>query len=541
MSIHDLSPLRVEGFRLDIEENEESLKRRLLHYLGLREEDLHSSRVIRQALDARKKTDIHYRLSLEVQLNDPLREEKLLKAGLARRPLLRPQDERDREIIQGPAHGMEALVDRPLIVGGGPGGLFAAWLLAREGYQPLLIERGPEVSDRVRARRLFNSKGIHDPENNILFGEGGAGTFSDGKLTTRSRSPLVRLVHEVFLEAGAPEDIAVKAKPHIGTDRLRAVLIFLRRNIEKLGGEFVFGNRMEYPLQDADGRIQGIKLSDGSSLPCRALLLAPGHSSRDTFENLHRHGVAMEFKPFQSGLRIEHPQQLIDDAQFGSFASRLPAAEYILNDRQTGIFSFCMCPGGNIVASISEAEYLCTNGMSRRRRSSRWANAALMMTVEEKDIPAPADSLSGLQFQRLLEKRGFELGKGNYDLPAQRARDFLRRSLSSPDMNSSYARGLQPANLREILPPGGSQALSSALQAFDRRIPGFIEEGILVGPETRGSSPIRILRDQLSRESITQDGLYPVGEGAGAAGGIISSAIDGLRSAAALIRRFAGP
>lgn len=532
--------LRVDSWRLEVGESLESLRRRLLRDLELAPEDVQSYRLVRRSLDARKKSDIHYELSIEICLRDAGRAEAIIAAGLAHAPRVRERDRDDREILDGLRHGHEALEERPVVVGSGPGGLFAAWLLAREGYHPLIVDRGPAVAQRVRALRVFERGGAHDPENNILFGEGGAGTFSDGKLTSRSRSPLVGLIHQILLDAGAPPDIAFEAKAHIGTDRLRAALVFLRRAIEKMGGSFSFQRRLEDLKLDEAGSMRAIRIADGSTLPCRVLLLAPGHSARDTVEALLKRGVAIEFKEFQAGLRIEHPQEMIDRAQFGDQAGRLPPAEYVLNDRSRGIFSFCMCPGGHVVASISEPEFLCTNGMSRRRRSSPWANAALMMTVGV-EVAGASDVLGGLRLQRRLERRGFELGGGDYVLPAQRAADFLKGRLSVGGLESSYKRGLKAADLREILPSGGAEELRAALEVFDRRIPGFISEGLLVGPETRGSSPVRLPRDRISRESLSTPGLYPVGEGAGAAGGIISSGLDGLRSAAALIRKYEAP
>lgn len=526
--------------RLEIGESIESLRRRIEKEFGLAPEEILSFRIVRRSLDARKKRDIHYRLSVEVSLDDGEKARRLLEAGKVSLPKKRERDSADWGILEGLRRGAKPLRHRPVVLGSGPGGLFAAWLLAREGYQPLILDRGPAVPERVRALRRFEREGFHDPENNILFGEGGAGTFSDGKLTSRSRSPLVGLIHQIFLEAGSPEDIAVDAKPHIGTDRLRAALVFLRRKIESMGAEFAFKTRLEDLELGDGGELHGLKLTGAAREACEALLLAPGHSARDLFASLHARKVSLEFKPFQLGLRIEHPQEMIDRSQFGNLAAMLPPAEYVLNDRARGIFSFCMCPGGQVVASISEAGHLCTNGMSRRARSSPWANSALMMTLS--NLPEAADHpLGGIEVQRHLERRGFEMGGGDYSLPAQRAGDFIRQRPSRGRLEGSYARDLKPGNLVELLPPGMGKALSEALEVFDRRIPGFIAEGILVGPETRGSSPIRIVRDQLSRESVSTPGLYPVGEGAGAAGGIISSAIDGLRSAAALIGKFERP
>lgn len=532
--------LRLESRRLEIGESLDSFRQRIERELGLEAEEIQSFRILRRSLDARKKRDIHYRIHVELCLEDADRARALVEAGEATNPRRRVRDAADWEIIEGLRRGSEPLTSRPIILGAGPGGLLAAWLLAREGYHPQILDRGPAVPERVRALKRFRKEGFHDPENNILFGEGGAGTFSDGKLTTRSRSPLVNLIHTILIKAGAPPDIAIDAKPHIGSDRLRAALVFLRREIEGLGGEFFFETRLEALGLGEGGRLHSIHLSDGRVESCDALVLAPGHSARDLFESVHAQKIALSFKPFQLGLRVEHPQEMINRVQFGDFAEQLPAAEYVLNDRGRGIFSFCMCPGGYVVASISEAEHLCTNGMSRRARSSPWANSALMVTVQ--DLPnASTDPLVGIRLQRHLEHRGFEMGGGDYSLPAQRVEDFLKRRPSEGRLQGSYARELKAGKLDDLLPQGVAESMREALVLFDRRIPGFISEGILVGPETRGSSPLRFPRDERSRESVSTPGLYPVGEGAGAAGGIISSAMDGLRSAAALIRKYGRP
>jgi hypothetical protein len=402
-----------------------------------------------------------------------------------------------------------------------------------------VLERGPAVGPRVRAVQAFDRGGDHDPENNILFGEGGAGTFSDGKLTTRTRTPLIRLIHELLVAAKAPEEILVASKPHVGTDRLRAVLVFLRRELERMGASFRFGAKL-VDLTLRDGAVSGVVLEGGEELPASAVILAIGHSARDTYEALQAQGVALEFKAFQLGLRIEHPQALINKAQHGRHADALPTAEYVVNDRKSGVFSFCMCPGGTIMASVSEAGCLSSNGMSRRSRDSGWANSGLVFTVPATLTPgADTNPLAGVELQRKLEQHAFSLGGSDYRIPAQRAGDYLSGKLSQGVLASSYPRGLVPADLQAVVPKETAAAIGRALRAFDKRIPGFVSEGLLVGPESRGSSPVRIPRDSLSRISTSTPGLYPVGEGAGFAGGIMSAAIDGLRSAAALIRTHA--
>jgi uncharacterized FAD-dependent dehydrogenase len=535
-------PLIIDGLRLEVGESEDALTAQAARHLGVDASAIAGLEIVRRALDARRKRDIHWVINVAVTLPDTRLRERVVAAGLAHPPRTRAKDSADREIIDGVAHGSSPSSSPPVVVGSGPGGLFAAWLLAREGYHPVVIERGPAVPSRVRSWREFNRSGTHDPESNILYGEGGAGTFSDGKLTTRSRSPLVRLVQEVLVGARAPEEILIAAKPHVGTDRLRAVVIALRRTLERMGACFRFGARVGSLDLDARGAARGVILADGSVIPAETVLLATGHSARETYATLDAQGVALELKAFQLGLRIEHPQGLIDRAQHGGFADRLPAAEYVLNDRRSGVFSFCMCPGGTIVACVSEAGHLCSNGMSRSRRDSGRANSGLVFTISPDAIPgADRSPLAGVELQRHFERHAFTLGGSEYAMPAQRAEDFLRGRLSRGPLASSYARGHVAADLREVLPEATSAAMVPALGFFDRLIPAFVGEGLLVGPESRGSSPVRIPRDGASRESVSTPGLYPVGEGAGYAGGIVSAAIDGLRSAAAIIRRHAPP
>lgn len=537
----DTDTVVVENVRLGVDEPEDVLRARVAQRLGVDAGAIDGLDVVHRALDARRKRDIHWTLHVALRLGDAGVRDRALARGLARRPTPRVKEGLDAAILDGVRRGAAPLSAPPVIIGSGPGGLFAAWLLAREGYRPVVVERGPAVDRRVRAVNAFDHGGPHDPECNILFGEGGAGTFSDGKLTTRGRTPLVGLVHDLLIAAKAPPEIKVTAKPHVGTDRLRAVLVYLRRELERLGTTFRFDARVDDLLLDPDGGVRGVRLHDGAELAAGAVILAIGHSARDTYGWLRERGVAMEFKPFQLGLRIEHPQDLIDRAQYGGLAGRLPVAEYVLNDKREGVFSFCMCPGGTLMASVSEAGHLCTNGMSRRKRDSGRANSGIVFTVGPELVPGGGrDPLGGVELQRQYERRAFELGGGTYALPAQRVPDFLRGRRSTGALESTYPRELVSADLREVVPPEVGAAIRRSLALFDRQMPGYGSDvGLLVGPEARGSSPVRIPRDDATRVSVSTPRLYPVGEGAGYAGGIMSAAIDGLRSAAALVGAFA--
>lgn len=442
------------------------------------------------------------------------------------------------------AYGTEPLVERPVVVGLGPAGLFAALTLAEHGYRPLVLERGRDVDRRAADVERFWSSGVLDEGSNVQFGEGGAGAFSDGKLTTRASDVRMAEILDRLVAAGAPEEIKYLHKPHIGTDLLRGVVKNLRRRIVQLGGTVRFEARLTDIVATA-GRVAGVVVNGAERVPCGALVLAIGHSARDTYELLAARGVALEAKSFAIGVRIEHPQVWIDRAQYGKDAGhpRLPASDYALTyqDKESGrgAYSFCMCPGGQVVAAASEAGGLVTNGMSLHARDSGVANSALLVAVGPQDFGPGA--LAGVAFQRKYEQLAFACGGGAYYAPVQTVGDFLAGRMGAPMVltQPTYRPGVRSADLRQCLPPYVCAALARALPHFGRKLLGFDDPAaVMTGVETRSSAPCRILRGA-DFVSANIGGLYPAGEGAGYAGGIMSAALDGMRCATALMERYA--
>lgn len=526
--------LRVSNLRLAVREPESAVPERIARVLGLTTTDLLRWRILRKSLDARDKSAVQFVYSVEVVVGDEAR-----IAQAARRGKTGPTIESYAEPpFAMPAPGSRPLEHPPVVVGSGPGGLAAAYFLAEQGFRPLVLERGRPVHDRIRDVHAFDAGGPLDPESNYLFGEGGAGTFSDGKLTCRGSGPDVRRVLELFAECKGKPSILYDHRPHLGSNRLPAVVKAIRRAIEARGGEFRFSCRVE-DLDLADGRLRGLATSSGY-VPAEVVLLATGHSARDIYAMLLHRGVSLTPKAFQMGVRIEQPQEMVNRMRYGPtrLEEQLGAADYsVIAHGRHDLFSFCMCAGGHVIPSVSEAGHFCTNGMSLSRRDSPFANSGLVVTVPVEAFGG-GDVLAGVRLQQVYERRAYELGRGEYRCPIQTAADFLARRATQHLPESSYPRGLVATDLAELVPPLIRDALLHGLPLLDRRWHGrFLAQASLVGPEARGSAPVRIIRDE-NRESPDAAGLYPVGEGAGYAGGIVSAAVDGLRSAKAIGAKY---
>jgi hypothetical protein len=525
--------LRVSNLRLSVDAPETELIGRLATALRLPVGDIQNWRILRKSLDTRDKQHIQFVYNLEVQVPDEASVLRHAPGTVSIEPFA-------EEPFFMPEPGHAPLRHRPVIVGSGPAGLAAAYFLAEQGYHPLLLERGPAVTQRIRDVKQFDAGGPFQPESNYLFGEGGAGTFSDGKLTCRLTGPDVRRILELFAECKGKPGILYEHRPHLGSNRLPAVVKAWRQRIEALGGEVRFHCKVE-DLDWSDDRVRGVQTTSGY-IPADTVVLAVGHSARDTYQMLHRRGVPMVRKPFQFGLRIEHAQELVNRVQYGPnrLEERLGSADYsLVAHGRYDVFTFCMCAGGYIIPSVSEAGYFCTNGMSLSRRDSFWANSGLVVTVPVEAFPNE-HPLAGVELQRQYERRAFDVGHGEYRCPVQRAIDFLEHRLTRTVPPTSYPRGVVSAQLSELVPPLVAEALLHGLPIMDRRWHGrFLPQAVLAGPEARGSSPVRLLRDPTTRVSPGIQGLYPVGEGAGYAGGIVSAAVDGLRSAKAIIARYA--
>ena len=553
--------LRVNDIRVSLLK-EKTLKECAADKLGIKQDALHKVQVLHRAVDARRKNNIGllYHIALEADLPESVSKKILNRPGVSVFIPAQPE---------APQLGEVAMTERPVIIGAGPAGLTAALELAKYGYRPLVLERGRKLEKRVADVERFWQNGDFDPVSNVQFGMGGAGTFSDGKLTTRVNDPVMADILQAFVKAGAPKEILTEHKPHVGTDKLRAMVQGLVAEIERLGGEV----RCETQVMDfllKKGRLAGLLLNDGTVLSTDTVVLACGHSARDTYQALASRGIGMEAKAFAIGVRVEHPQVLIDKAQYGDFAghSRLGVADYALvyhtEDRKRAAYSFCMCPGGQVVAAVSEEGGVVVNGMSLYQRDSGIANSALVVNVTSDDFGT--EPLAGVAFQRKYEKLAFMAGGKNYKAPAQSVQSFLQgtkptlrdaqESLEEFAMRykgeepagklhtpfsvtmPSYRPGVTEAALESVLPDYVTDTLKQGIRYFGRRIQGFDGPfGILTGVETRTSAPLRVVRGP-DYQSVTHTGLYPCGEGCGYAGGIMSAALDGYHVARSIMKKY---
>ena len=528
--------VRVNNINLSLEEDVSVLKERAAKRLNLPKTALLDLRISRESIDARKKDNIRFNYSVLVKCEN---ESKVVDKARDKDVVLEAETE-EKSFI----YGQQKMKYRPIVVGMGPAGIFAGLLLARNGYKPIIIERGQAVEDRTHSVEEFWRNGKLNLESNVQFGEGGAGTFSDGKLTTRIKDPKCDLILQELVKAGAPPETVYMGKPHIGTDILKTVVKNIRKHIIDLGGEVRFDNRLEC-LISKNKRLSAVKVN-GEEIPCDVLVLAIGHSSRDTYEMLYKSEVVLTPKAFAMGVRIEHPQELIDISQYGKYAGhpRLKAADYRLahtNDvLNRAVYSFCMCPGGEVVAAASEGERLVTNGMSYYKRDGVNANSALVVSVKPEDFDNN-NALSGMEFQRRYESLAYKLGGGGYEAPVQLVGDFLKNSVSNKigKVEPTYRPGYNFRDLRQCLPGFIIDMLKEGINIFDKKIHGFaMNDAVLTGVETRTSAPVRIERNE-NLQSLSLKGLYPAGEGAGYAGGIVSAAVDGLKVAEGIMKDFA--
>ena len=525
--------LRISQIKLSLNESKTTLLTKVAEKLQIKTSDIKKMQIYKESIDARKGRTINKVYTVDVLVEEQL-ENKLLTSHMSDVSKIEPN------IYTPVSHGTKPMRQKPIVVGFGPAGMMAALLLAEEGYQPVVIERGSKIEERVKKVEEFWENGILDPKCNVQFGEGGAGTFSDGKLTTRVKDQRIIKVMDELIEAGAKDEIRYVAHPHIGTDQLRIIVKNIREKIISLGGTFHFDTQVEDFLIE-NNQIVGVVTKKGI-MKSKHVVLAIGHSARDTFKSINDHCIQMEPKPFAIGVRVEHKQEMINKNQYGdaSFAKELGAAEYFLThtaNNRRGVYSFCMCPGGVVVPSTSIEGGVVVNGMSYSKRDNENSNAAILVQVGPDDYGHGI--LDGINFQEKIEKKAFELGGRNYKAPAQLISDYLMHtpSTSLNDIKPSYSLGITLTDLHPLFPNEVNKAMHEGLRNFEKKIPGF-SSGVMSGVETRSSSPIRVLRNDTTLESINIRGLYPCGEGCGYAGGIMSAAIDGIRVSEAIIKQY---
>lgn len=520
-------------------DNKKEIQKKLAAKLHIRPEEITDLQIVKKSIDARKKLDIfcNYTVAFSAKSEDEILKHNRKNANLSK---YEAEHSLAEEI---PGLQVKEPEKRIVIVGAGPAGLLCAYFLAFCGYKPILIERGGPMMERMQKVAHFWKSGELDPQTNVSFGEGGAGTFSDGKLNTgvKDKTGKRKFILDTFIAHGAPEEIRYQAKPHIGTDKLRGVIQSMREEMEELGVTYYFHTQF-MEIEKANGKVEGVVVKDESGqqkeIPCDACVLAIGHSARDTFQALKEQNIPMEAKPFAVGVRVEHRQDTINLSQYGTLDDRLPAADYKLTGRTSddrGVYSFCMCPGGYVVNASSEPGFTVVNGMSNHGRDSENANSAIVVSVTPEDYPGD-DVLAGVEFQRALEKKTFELGRGK--IPVQRLEDFCtnRKTEEFGKVHPCTKGEVVKENLKNILPPAISNGIMEGMKQFGRKIKGFDDgDTLLLGTETRTSSPVRILREDTFMSPVCE-GLYPCGEGAGYAGGIMSAAMDGLRVALAIAR-----
>ncbi|CEH32771.1 NAD(P)/FAD-dependent oxidoreductase [Romboutsia lituseburensis] len=527
--------IRISNLKLGIDEDISSLKDLVIKKLKIKEKDLIKYNIYKESIDARRRGKIDFVYTVDAQVNN---EDKILKSKV-------------KDVVKvkqatyiGVEIGTEKLNNRPIIIGSGPAGLFAALLLAQKGYNPLLLERGLDVDNRTNDINDFWNNRKFKNNSNVQFGEGGAGTFSDGKLTTRIKDIRCRKVLEELVNFGSPDEILYSHKPHVGTDILKGVVKNIRNEIIRLGGEVRFDSKVTDVIVE-NQEIKAVVINETETIESDAVILAIGHSARDTYKMLHKRGVRIIQKPFAIGARIEHPQELINKSQYKEFYNhpRLGAADYRLIEHTSNArtaYTFCMCPGGSVIASASNEFEVVTNGMSEHARDKANANSAFLVNVLPEDFGSD-DPLAGVHFQEKYEKLAYELGGKNYNAPAQLVGDFLNDKVTTSlgSVEPSYKPGVEFVDLRECLPEFVTTTMKEALVSLDNKLHGFaMHDAVLTGVETRSSAPIRIVRDEETLESANTKNLYPCGEGAGYAGGIVTAAVDGIKCAEKIIMKY---